>query len=181
MVELRTARLLLRELAPGDAPALHAIECLADVVRYMTHEPQSLADAEEYIARVTAMHAASPRELYEFAVIPAGESTLIGRCGLRITDAAAEQAMIWYVLSPSHQGRGYMSEAAIALMDFAFGGLGMHRVYADIDPRNERSKKLAERLGMRFEAHMRENVVIKGERCDTCIFAMLKREWLARR
>ncbi|MFT3768575.1 MAG: GNAT family protein [Minicystis sp.] len=57
----------------------------------------------------------------------------------------------------------------------------MHRVYADIDPRNGASLRVAEKLGMRREAHLRENLWLKDEWVDSVLYAVLDREWRARR
>ena len=88
--------------------------------------------------------------------------------------------MFWYVLDPSAHGHGYATEAARALLAFSFGELALHRVWADVDPRNPPSVRVLERLGLRKEAHHLENVEIRGEWCDTVIYAMLRREWSAR-
>ena len=56
-----------------------------------------------------------------------------------------------YNLSGSHQGKGYMTEALRAAIDHAFGTMGLHRLEANIMPRNVTSIKLAERLGLQCE------------------------------
>jgi RimJ/RimL family protein N-acetyltransferase len=66
------------------------------------------------------------------------------------------------------------------MVDFGFGTLGLRRVWADCDPRNAGSVGVLRKLGFRLEAHFRENVLIKGEWCDTFIHAILDREWAAR-
>jgi RimJ/RimL family protein N-acetyltransferase len=70
-------------------------------------------------------------------------------------------------------------EAARLVVDFAFRELKMHRVFVDIDPRNTASVRIAEKLGMRREAWLVENVWSKGEWCDSVIYALLEREWLS--
>jgi aminoglycoside 6'-N-acetyltransferase len=66
------------------------------------------------------------------------------------------------------------------MIDAAFGEIGLHRVYAELDPRNEASVALCLRLGMRHEAHFVEHMWSKGEWTDTGIYAVLEREWTAR-
>ena len=56
-----------------------------------------------------------------------------------------------YNLSGLHQGKGYMTEALRAAIDHAFGTMGLHRLEANIMPRNATSIRLAERLGMQCE------------------------------
>ena len=59
----------------------------------------------------------------------------------------------------------------------AFGALDMHRVYGCTDGRNDASAALMRRLGMRQEAHFRENEIFKGEWGDELVFAILADEW----
>ena len=68
-----------------------------------------------------------------------------------------------------------------ALVDHGFGPLGLHRLYVDCDPANVASARVAEKLGMRREAHFLEYARIKGGWADTLIYAMLDREWKARK
>ncbi len=179
-MEIRTPRLLLRELAESDAAAANLYESDPAVVRYQSHPPRSLEDSLAYIRRVhTATAATSPRRLFDLAVTLSGspDSPLIGRIGLNITDPDSGQAALWYILHPAQWGHGYIPEAARALLDFGFAELGLHRVMVDTDPRNLASIRVAQKLGMRKEAHLVENVFLKGEWCDSLLFAILKREW----
>jgi RimJ/RimL family protein N-acetyltransferase len=84
--------------------------------------------------------------------------------------------MLWYVVDRACWGRGYSVEAARAVLAFGFGELDIHRFFADIDPRNAASLRVAEKLGLRREAHFIENVFVKGEWCDTIIYGLLARE-----
>jgi aminoglycoside 6'-N-acetyltransferase len=70
-----------------------------------------------------------------------------------------------------------MTEAARAVLDVAFGRLGLHRVRAVLDPRNHPSAALCTRLGMREEARFVEDLWFKGAWGDTGIYAILDREW----
>lgn len=186
-MEIRTPRLLLRELVEADAAAANTYECDPAAVRYQSHAPRSLTESLAYIQRVnvsTLEH--TPRRLFDMAVTlrtasdePSG-GTFIGRAGLHITDPLSGQAELWYILHPAHWGRGYIPEALQGLLRLGFGELGLHRVIIDTDPRNHASIRVAQKLGMRQEAHFIENIFLKGEWCDSLIFALLDREFRAR-
>jgi RimJ/RimL family protein N-acetyltransferase len=77
-------------------------------------------------------------------------------------------------------GRGYATEAASLMLRLGFEGLGLHRIVARIDERNEASARLAGRLGMRQEARLVSNELFKGEWSNELDFAMLADEWYAR-
>ena len=85
--------------------------------------------------------------------------------------------MIGWTLGKTYEGNGYATEAARALLDYLFGILGFHRVYALTSPKNRKSRRLMERLGMRREAHFRKNC-FDGDRWeDEYAYAILAEEW----
>lgn len=174
---LHTARLLLRELAPDDAGALHEIERQERVTRFMAFDPQTLEQSRECIANAVRAQHAQPRRTYDLAVVQLASAALIGRCGLEIRRPEHREAMLWYVLHPDHWGNGYAREAVAAVLDFAFGTLRLHRVWADCDPRNVASCRVVERLGFRLEGRLRENYWLKAEWCDSAVYAILEQEW----
>ncbi|UFS58408.1 GNAT family N-acetyltransferase [Subtercola endophyticus] len=113
-----------------------------------------------------------------------GETTpgrVIGDLTVFLRSVANKQAELGWAFHPDFQHRGYATEAAERMLDFAFTELDAHRVTADLDPRNDASAALAKRLGMRQEAHFREDIFTKGAFADTAIFAILRNEWTARR
>jgi RimJ/RimL family protein N-acetyltransferase len=88
---------------------------------------------------------------------------------------------IGYVLHPDFGGHGYATEAVHALLRLGFDELGLHRIIARVDERNESSARLARRLGMRQEARLVHNEFFKGEWSTELDFAMLADEWPAYR
>lgn len=175
-MEIRTSRLVLREFEESDATRTNTYECDAEVVRYQSHEPLSLQQSLEYIQKVrTTTAAQSPRSLFDLAITKDGE--LVGRVGLNIKDPATREGELWYILHPAHWGKGLVPEAARAMLALGFEDLGLHRIIIDTDPRNHASVRVAQKLGMRQEAHFVENFFAKGEWSDSLIFALLRREW----
>lgn len=87
------------------------------------------------------------------------------------------EAMVWFTLRRDLWGQGLASEAARAVVSFGFRELKLHRVFGDCDPRNGASARLMERLGFVREAHFRENWWLKGEWCDSYIYAQLAPDW----
>jgi RimJ/RimL family protein N-acetyltransferase len=73
-----------------------------------------------------------------------------------------------------------MGEAVSAVLDYAFGTLGLHRIEADSDPRNDASMALLERLGFQREGFQRERYFDLGEIQDAVLFGLLAREWRER-
>ena len=179
-MRLTTERLVLRELVEADAEAANAYESDPETVRYSTYAPRSLAESLEYIRDNRRASGLVPRRLYDLAIAPLETERLIGRCGLGVSAQEPREAALWYVIHPAYRGRGLVVEAARALVDFGFRELGLHRVYCDVDSRNAASLRVAEKLGLRKEAHFRANYWCKGEWTDSIIYAVLDEEWAAR-
>ena len=96
---------------------------------------------------------------------------------LNWTSVLHRQGEIGYVLHPEHTRRGYATEAAREMLRVGFEGLGLHRIVGRLDARNIASARVLERLGMRREAHLVENELVKGEWTDEVVYALLSREW----
>jgi RimJ/RimL family protein N-acetyltransferase len=179
---LRTSRLVLRTMTTDDVDDIHAYQSRADVCRYLTFEPRS---RDEVAAKVTqystALALAGDGDYWQLAIERAGQSgRVIGDLYFTIKSMTSAAGEIGWTLHPGFTGHGYMTEAAGTLLDIAFDRLGLHRVSAELDPRNSASLSLCERLAMRKEAHFVENLWFKGGWGDTVIYAILDREWADR-
>ncbi len=172
----RTERLLLRPFRHGDEADVLAYRSREDVVRYMHAEPLPEDAAEAFIAeRLGATQIAADNDGIILAVEHDGR--VIGDVVIRTGQLADRQAEIGWAFNPEYHGRGFAAEAARELLVLAFCDLGMHRAWAQIDPRNRASARLCERLGMRKEAHFVQDMWFKGAWGDTTIYALLAAEW----
>ena len=101
----------------------------------------------------------------------------VGDMALHWVSERDRTAEIGFVFDPRHQGKGFATEAARALVDWAFREAGMHRVIGRTEARNAASARVLEKLGMRLEAHLVENEWVKGEWQSELVYAVLEREW----
>ncbi|MFE9655444.1 GNAT family N-acetyltransferase [Micromonospora sp. NPDC006431] len=178
---LRTDRLVLRAFTADDLAALTAYRSRPEVTRYLYHEPYDDAAAAGAIERLRGRTAVrAPGDVLNLAMVLPATGELIGDVLLTWTSGEHQQGEIGYVLHPDHTGRGYVTEAAREMLRLGFEGLGLHRIVGRLDARNSASARVLERLGMRREAHLRENEFVKGEWTDEVVYAMLGREWRAR-
>lgn len=174
MANLTTERLLIRPFQENDWNDL--LEYLSDeeVVRFEPYGPLSPEQAGKEAAdraNDPSFHGVCLRE----------NGKLIGN--LYLHQGGYDTWELGYVFNRSYQGRGFATESAKALIGHAFCSLGARRVIAMCNPLNTASWKLLERLHMRREGHLIQNVYFKttetGEPVwtDTFLYAILKPEW----
>jgi len=176
---LETRRLVLREFEDADHVACHVYESDPVAVRYQSYDVLTLQESLANIRKVRAeTQASDPRTLFELAVVTREDGMVIGKCGLSLRRPAHREGELWYAIRRDRWGHGYAVEAATALTDYGFRELGLHRISADTDPRNTASHRVVEKLGMQREGILRENWFLKGEWCDTLLFAILDRDWI---
>jgi ribosomal-protein-serine acetyltransferase len=84
---------------------------------------------------------------------------------------------IGYWIGGDYEGRGLVTGAVAALLDQAFGPLGLERVSLHTDPANERSRGVARRLGFVQEGLLRQGTAFAGERRDEVVYGLLAEEW----
>jgi aminoglycoside 6'-N-acetyltransferase len=150
-----------------------------DVVRYQLYELRTRDQvADRLVEYAQALRLEKADDYIQPAIVVDG--TVVGLIYFKISSTDDLTGEIGWALAREHQGKGYAFEAASATLDLAFRVLGLHRVFAELDPRNDASITLCTRLGMREEAHFIEHMMFKGAWADTGIYGILDREWLAR-
>ena len=146
-----------------------------DVTRWLYYGPPTEEQTRAWIEGVLAR----PPETGTVFVVELRESgELVGHLTMSI-DPEHRQGEIGFIFHPAHQGRGYATEASRALVAHAFEHYDLHRIYGRLEPRNEASAGVLEKLGMRREAHLIENEWVKGEWQSEVVYALLAREWSA--
>ncbi len=175
---IHTGRLELRALTEDDLDDHHRLFGDPDVVRYLYDEPLTSAEAEAHLAK--RLHPDLPAEGHWTNLAITHHAQYLGEVGIALNSATHRQCEIGYVFLPGAHGHAYATEAATAMLALCFDELRAHRVIAQLDARNEPSAAVARRLGMRFEAHLRENEWVKGEWTDEAIYAITEDEWRRR-
>lgn len=165
MPQLETARLRLREMTPQDATALHAVVGDAETMRWYPRA-LTLEEVDEAIARQMGRYR-SGTGLMGMVLKETGE--LIGDCGpvWQEPDGPPELE-IGYHVRRDCWNRGYATEAARAVRDYAFAQLGCEAVISLIRPENLPSRRVAEKNGLTLDRmvfwHDYEHCVYRLER-----------------
>ena len=153
MNTLETERLTLRQFTPDDAPFILELVNEPSFIRNIGDRGvRSLEDAKRYLETgPISSYARNGFGLYLVQLKESGES--IGMCGL-IKRPNLDDVDIGYAFLPKFWSKGYAVEAALATRAEA-RALGLKRLVAIINPDNESSIRVAEKLGMKFERMIR--------------------------
>lgn len=173
--ELTTERLRLRPFLRTDAEAVSVLAGDEAIARNTLNipYPYDVAHAEEWIAAHPGQF--DRREAVTYAITLTGGGTLVGAVGL-ILDPENDSAELGYWVGREHWGNGFATEAARAVLAWAFPSLDLHRVHASHFPRNPASGRVLEKIGMSHEGRLREHVKKWGEYLDLERFGVLRHE-----
>ena len=173
---LDTPRLRLRPFGDVDGDDLFALHSSAHVLRYWDSPPwQDRGRAERFIGVSRQM--AEEGSGVRVAVERVHDRSFIGWCSLNRWQPEHRSASLGYCYDAAAWGHGYATEAARALLGWAFDLLDLNRVQAQTDTRNTASARVLEKLGFVREGTLREDCVVDGEVSDSWVYGLLRRDW----
>ncbi|GAA3120739.1 MULTISPECIES: GNAT family N-acetyltransferase [Nonomuraea] len=173
---LDTARLRLRPFSDADAEPLFAMHSSAYVMRYWDAPPWTDRARAKRFIELCRKRADSGTDA-RVAIDRTSDGAFVGWCGLIDWDPDFRSASLGYCLDEKMWGHGYATEAAHALLGWAFDTLDLNRVQAETDTRNEASARVLEKIGFAREGTLRENCIVNGDVSDSWVYGLLRREW----
>ena len=163
---LETDRLILRELKLNDKDELAQILSDKESMKYYTH-PFSDEEVVNWINRNINNYKTYSHGLW--AVLLKGKNTFIGDCGITIQQVEGENIHeIGYHIKKEYWNKGYATEAARACKDYAFNILNIDKIYSYTKVDNCPSRKVAEKVGMKFIKNFTKN--ISGEEVEEVLY-----------
>ena len=171
-VELTTSRFRLRRIVPADVGVIFRGLSDPRVIAHYGVSYESLEAAQRQMDWFEEIHAAGTGVWWGICERGADDA-LIGACGLNDVKAEHRRGELGYWLLPGHWGRGIATECVGAMLEHAFGAMGLHRVGADVDVDNHASRRLLERLGFRLEGVRRSYERKDGAHIDLMNYGRL--------
>ena len=176
---IQTKRLIIRRFTLPDIDDIIAFTEHPSVARETTNIPrEDRAKMQEYIKTQNGYSLFETQACVDIAIELKATGVVIGL--LSLVSNGKRQGEIGWGFGLEHRGQGLATEAARALITYAFNECGYHRLFAGTIFTNTRSWTLMERLGMRKEAHfVKAHVPAEeaGEWIDTVLYAVLAEEW----
>ena len=170
---IETERLILRKPNMDDAPAIFSYAQDPEVTRYMTWRPHK--NVEETCCIVELMLKLwDAGEAYSYAITLKNSDTVIGMIAMH---PEGFKVGIGYVLAHPHWGKGYVTEAALAVTNWLLKQPDIYRVFATCDIENVASARVMEKIGMQREGILRKYILhpnISDVPRDSYMYAIVK-------
>ena len=181
-VYAETERLVLRRFGKGDVDLLVGLDSDPEVMRFLTGQPTPREEIVDVVLPAILAVYAEHRELGTFAAYQKADDAFVGWFGMQPTKDP-EVVGVGYRLHRAAWGKGYATEGTKALIDKAFGELGMERVIADTMAVNHRSRAVMRRSGLRFVRVYHEHFddPLPGTEFGEVEYAVDRRTWEAGR
>ena len=173
-------QIVVRPHTDLDAPAVYEAvkDSITDLKPWMPwHENhRTVDDTLAYIRRAQAEWIL--RTDFHMGIYLLENGEFLGGIGLHARDWRIPAFEMGYWLRPTAQGKGHIGEAARVLRTFVFEGLQAQRLFIRCDARNQRSARVAERLGCTLEGRLRRSTLdTSGQPCDTLIYALTPEDY----
>lgn len=145
-----TERLQIRQFRRDDLDALSAVLSDPEVMRFSLGGVKTKPEVAGFIEKALEIYPHVGFGIW--AVIDKANSEIIGYCGLIPQKIDGQRWMeLGYRLGTAYWGKGYATEAAEVIKEYAFQRLGLKRLISIIEAENVGSWKVAEKIGMRYE------------------------------
>lgn len=176
--EFESERLRFRKFSIGDAKDLFHIRSNDDVMKYLDMVPfESIGDAEKMVQTVEESY--SKETGINWGIVEKLSNSFIGYFGFFRIIPEHCRAEIGYALKPEYWGKGYMYETINRMVRFGFKNMKLHSIEANVNPKNERSKKVLEKIGFKKEAYFRENYLFDNKFLDSIIYSLLEKDLIS--
>lgn len=173
--ELNTRDLRLRPSTLADAEGMFAMLSDPESMKYWSDQPVSGINGALKSLRKDLESDAQGNSMC-WAVTMKDQDEMIGKCILFQFNQDNHRAEIGYMLNRNYWRQGLMHQALEAVIEFAFNTLNLHRIEADVDPKNVASLSLLEKLGFEREGLFRERWFVYGAWQDSVMLGLLKQD-----
>lgn len=175
-MNLETERLIIRPITLDDKNEIFEYRSDSVTNKYQGWIPTSLTDVEIFIKKVSKQ-INEPETWFQFIIIEKETQKIVGDLGIHFFGSENKQTEIGCTLNKKFHNKGYATESVKRVIDYLFKELDKHRIITSIDPENNNSIRLVERIGFRKEAHFIESILINDKWVDDLIYALLKKDW----
>lgn len=173
---LTTERLTLRKFTSDDVDATFKLYNNPAVTRFIDIDIFSKREEAEELVDFFIKRYEEDKFSIRWAITLREQQEVIGTCGFNYFDHESEWSEIGYDLSSAYWGKGIMTEALKAILNFGFVEAGLHRIEANVTVGNNASIRLLERLKFTREGVLRERLRVKDQHLGVIYYGLLRSE-----
>lgn len=177
-LNIRTNRLLVRQLVISDLKDFHVYRSNPDVTKYQGFDVMDEAQSAEFINENASKFYGIPGEWVQYGIENIETGLLIGDCAIKLDTYDERIAEIGITITPLEQRKGFAKEVLTGIVKFLFETKKLHRIVEIVDVENMASINLLKSVGFKQEGHFIENIFFKGKWGSEFQFAILKNEWI---
>lgn len=175
---IETEHLYLRQVRRRDASDMYEFCRRSEVSKYALWSPhKSISETRDFIAYQLSLK--RRRRCFFFAVEEKDSKKVIGTCSYVSIDNNYKIAEIGYTVSSSYWNKGYATEAAWGLCEYAFGVMGVQRISARVLPDNKASERVLEKLKFTLEGREKKGYYFDKKVSDVDVFSLTDDEYFA--
>lgn len=178
---IQTPRLSIRHLELHDLSDFYLYRSNPEVTKYQGFDVMTMEQAEKFIDDNSTKHFGKAGEWVQYGIEKNETKQLIGDCAIKLDPYDTRIAEIGITISHLEQKNGFAKEVLLGILTFLFDTKEIHRVVEIVDAENIASINLLKSTGFKQEGHFIENIYFKGKWGSEFQYAMLKREWDARK
>lgn len=172
MPEFETARLFLKPMCIADAKAVFGYRSDAENNKFQGWIPECLEDVQNFIGHRISPEINQPGTWFQMVIVRKDSGKLIGDLGLHFQEQQPLHVELGITLCKYQQRQGFAAEALNEIIRYLFLNLGKQKITASIDPRNQPSIKLFERLGFVHETLNEKSLFLNGEWVDDLVMSL---------
>lgn len=171
---IETPRLILRKISINDSKDMFEYSSDMEVTKYLSYTHKNIKEAMEYTQNKEKAYKEGKCILW--GIEYKENKKYIGAVGFTHYDSVHNVGEIAYTISKDYWKMGVGFEAVKRIIDFGFENMNLNRIEARCWKENENSSGLMERLNMKYEGLLREQIFAKELHRDVKIYSLLKRE-----
>lgn len=180
MIRITTKRLIIRDHQEDDIYAMHELLCDKKAMFYLPEIRTSNIDETKDNLKIALDEAkANDRNKYFFAIINNDTQDYIGEIGFtRTSESTYGKVMnLGYFIKQEYWGKGIVTEAARAVIDYAFNNLYTIKIETGCLTENKGSERVMNKLGMRKEAELNKHTLLGDKFYDRVEYSLFKEDW----
>ncbi|TMI67737.1 MAG: GNAT family N-acetyltransferase [Bacteroidetes bacterium] len=173
--EIKTEKLILRNLELSDAPEMLFLRSDESVMKYIDRErTRSLEEAGSFIQKMKDSVDKNENIMWVIS-LKEKPDVMIGYIGYWRIKLQHYRAEVGYALHPAYWNKGIMKEALLAVTQYGFGPMKLHSIEAQINSENIASGKLLEKTGFIKEGYFKEDYFANGRFIDSVVYSLLEK------